>query len=113
MSIKAVIATLIALVLSTATVTAQDQEPEVYRSVVPVVGRTLGIGNVEWHSHLAMTNPHPFDITVGLTLMGGDEPFFLTTLAPGQTISLGDLVGEVFGSPGRISILEIASLAGP
>ncbi len=96
-------------------VPAEAQEEEtVYRSVVPVVGHTLGIGGVEWRSQLAMTNPNQGEITVGLTLMGGDEPFFFTTLAPGQTVVLGELVGSVLGAPGVISILEVMSMgAGP
>lgn len=103
--------TIVALLACSAS--AQEQDV-VYRSVVPVVGHTMGIADVEWRSQLAMTNPHRSEITVGLTLMGGGEPFFFTTLAPGQTIALGELVGEVFGSPGVISILEIASMgAGP
>lgn len=110
---RALILALMAAIVSAMPAVAQEGEPEVFRSVVPVVGRTLGIANVEWHSALAMTNPHHIEVTVGLTLMGGGEPFFLTTLAPGQTMALGDLVGEVFGSPGRISILEIASIGGP
>lgn len=92
---------------------AQEDEP-VYRSVVPVVGQTMGVGGVEWRSHLAMTNPNRGEITVGLTLMGGNEPFYFTTLAPGQTVVLGELVGSVLGSPGVISILEVMSMgAGP
>lgn len=91
-----------------------QQEDTVYRSVVPVVGHTMGVDDVEWRSHLSMTNPNRGEITVGLTLMGGEEPFFFTTLAPGQTVVLGELVGSVLGAPGVISILEVMSMgAGP
>jgi hypothetical protein len=89
-------------------------EERSFRSVVPVVGYVRGVGDVQWMTELAMSNPHASEITVGLTLMGGGEPFFLTTLAPGQTLAAGELVGGVLGSPGRISILEIGSIgAGP
>lgn len=102
-------------IVSMLCVSALAQEDEtVYRSVVPVVGHTMGIGGVEWRSQLAMTNPNHAEITVGLTLMGGGEPFFFTTLAAGQTVVLGELVGSVLGSPGVISLLEVMSMgAGP
>lgn len=104
---------IIIAVTFSAGVMAQEEDP-VYRSVVPVVGHTMGIGDVEWRSHLAMTNPNSGEVTVGLTLMGGGEPFYFTTLAPGQTVVLGELVGNVLGSPGVISILEVLSMgAGP
>lgn len=94
---------------------AGGQEAEtVYRAVVPVVGHTTGVGEVQWRSQLAMTNPNSGEITVGLTLMGGSEPFFFTTLMPGQTVVLGELVGSVLGAPGIVSILEVMSMgAGP
>jgi hypothetical protein len=85
-------------------------EERSFRSVVPVVGYVVGLGEVQWTTELAMSNPHGSEITVGLTLMGGNEPFFLTTLAPGQTLAAGELVGGVLGAPGSISILEIGSM---
>lgn len=92
-----------------ASVLAQE-EPVVHRSIVPVVGQTRGVADVEWYSELVMTNHHSAELTVGLTLMGGGEPFFFTTMAPGQTIELGELVASVFGAPGTVSVLEIASM---
>ncbi|HEY5611534.1 MAG TPA: hypothetical protein VIL97_10020, partial [Thermoanaerobaculia bacterium] len=79
--------------------------------IVPVVGTLRGYGGVEWHTDVVLRNDVPVPIEVVLTLVTAPgEPFFFTTLAPGETVALTDVASATFGMRGVLSPLLVQTL---
>ena len=88
----------------------QTEDPAVHRMFIPVVGHLQGVGGVLWKTDLSLVNETASELTVGLTLLAGDQPFFFTTMSAGQQIPLTELVGEVLATPGVKGVLEVRSI---
>lgn len=86
-----------------------DEEPEVQRFIVPVVGHVIGRDDVQWRSNVTLYNPTREEIFVGLTLVSTGQPAAFS-VEPGQWIVLQDVVGGLFGVTDLLSSLEVASL---
>ncbi|MBW3563962.1 MAG: hypothetical protein KY459_04495 [Acidobacteria bacterium] len=101
----------VAIALTASTLSAQEAAaPRTHRMFVPVVGHLVGVGEVLWKTDLALQNRTAGELTVGLTLLAANEPFFFTTMEPGQVIPLAELVGGVLSSPGVKGVLEVNSI---
>ena len=94
--------------------TVPDPEPEppvVSTAIVPVVGRTVGIGNVEWSADVRLTNPskEPVDVILTAPAVEGD-PFVFLTIEPGQSAPLPDIAREAFGVSNALTPLLVQTL---
>lgn len=84
-----------------------EHEPSALTSViVPVVGNTLGANGVTWKTDLELFNDQPREVTVAIEL-ASPFGFVSYSLAPGETMRLPDVVGEVFGTQGSPSPLIV------
>jgi hypothetical protein len=99
------------VLLLPATLSAQETDNAVSRSLVPVVGSIQGMKNVRWRTDVRLYNPHKKDLEVVLTLPGvAGEPFLLTTISAGQTIWFNDVVRDAFGLSEALSPLLVQTL---
>lgn len=102
---------ILALLGSVLATTLGAQTPEVSTVVVPAVANILGLNGVQWRTDVGIRNDQASDMEIILTLAAApDEPFFMTTVAAGQTLSLVDVVRETFGLSEMISPLVVQTL---
>jgi hypothetical protein len=108
MSLRAfLVAVLFGLSLS-----AAAQDLTVSEALVPVAGSIQGLGGVVWSTDVALHNSMPFDVDVVVSLVGApDDPFIMSTIPAGDTLTFPDLPRQTFGVFGRLSPLRVQTLA--
>lgn len=89
----------------------QAEEQPVATAVVPVIGRVVGVGGVEWRADVGLSNPgaQPLDVILTVPAISGD-PFLFLTLGPGESVALPDLAHEAFGVANGLTPLLIQTL---
>ncbi|MFA6956923.1 MAG: hypothetical protein WC538_13730 [Thermoanaerobaculia bacterium] len=91
---------------------AAAQELTVSEAIVPVAGSIQGLGGVVWSTDVALHNFLPYDVDVVVSLVGGpDDPFIMSTIPAGGTLTFPDLPRQTFGVFGRLSPLRVQTLA--
>lgn len=87
-------------------------EQVVTTAIVPVIGRTVGLGGVVWTADIFLTNPSTQPLDVILTAPGVDgDPFLFMTLQPGESSPLPDLAADAFGVRNDLAPLLVHTLA--
>lgn len=88
-----------------------DDKPATVSVIVPVVGAVTGPGGARWKTDVELRNDSVAEATVSLTLpTAPDQPVIVTTIAPGESINFGDVVGEAFGMESALSPLIVETL---
>ncbi|MGA7616547.1 MAG: hypothetical protein WBX15_15350 [Thermoanaerobaculia bacterium] len=102
---------LLALALVAQTGSAQIElggDGAVSRTWVPVIGTVPGPGGIQWRTDVTVANYTGRDTIVVLTMVAAPEqPVTFISMQPGQVITYTNIATETFGSPGRLSPLEI------
>lgn len=80
-------------------------------AIVPVIGRTVGIGGVVWTADVILTNRSNQPLDVVLTAPGvAGEPFVFLTLQPGESSPFPDVAAEAFGVQNDLAPLLVQTL---
>ncbi len=83
-----------------------DGPPKRVIRVIPTVSRVRGFNQTRWESEVVVSNPHEETLEVDLTLRGLGEghPVGHITLEGGDSVSLPDIVDQMFETEGTGSL---------
>ncbi|HXI13353.1 MAG TPA: hypothetical protein VNM92_12035 [Thermoanaerobaculia bacterium] len=95
--------TVVALMLTTLPVAAQ----EFSQAVVPVVSNVVGVGGVQWKCRVEIRNDFNYPLEIFVSLPAVEGTFYQQPLDPGQVVRFNDVVFELFGLRGIISPLMV------
>jgi hypothetical protein len=102
----------VAMILGATSAHGAPEQATISEAIVPVVGTIVGLGAVEWRADVALRNDQPYPVEVVLSLVGvPGDPFYFTTLGPGDSLMFPDISRQTFGVVGRLSPLRIQTLA--
>ena len=102
---------ILALLLGSASASAQSATPPVVTTVVvPVVGSVTGANDVRWKTDIELVNDFKSDALVSLMLpTAPEQPFIMTPIPAGGSMRFTDVVGEAFGMDGALSPLVVTT----